>query len=43
MSGCNLMPFRYLLKDPDEYTLADLDPEFVRVQTLIKGQVFVSF
>lgn len=27
-------------KDPDEYTLADLDPEFVRVQTLIKGQVF---
>ncbi|XP_052678101.1 uncharacterized protein LOC128159091 isoform X1 [Crassostrea angulata] len=29
-----------IAKDPDEYTLADLDPEFVRVQTLIKGQVF---
>lgn len=29
-----------IAKDPDDYTLADLDPEFVRVQTLIKGQVF---
>ncbi|KAK3101166.1 hypothetical protein FSP39_001449 [Pinctada imbricata] len=28
------------VKDPDEYTLADLKPEFVRVQTLTKGQVF---
>ncbi|XP_062610411.1 uncharacterized protein LOC134272175 isoform X1 [Saccostrea cucullata] len=29
-----------VVKDPDELTLADLNPEFVRVQTLIKGQVF---
>ena len=30
------------LQNPDEYTLADFKPEFVRVQTLCKGEVFVS-
>jgi hypothetical protein len=29
-------------QDSDDVTAADLKPEFVKVQTLTKGQVFVS-
>lgn len=32
----------FIFQDPDHITEADLKPEFVNIQTLTKGQVFVS-
>lgn len=37
LTGCNIV----LWQDPDQLTAADVDPQFVRIDTLTRGQVFV--